>query len=166
MKKIEVSDEMYIFLKELSKELNTQDHRGTRMPYFFQVREEEEISVPLGNGEIAWYCDGSLLKTEEEISGAINYYKEWATGSPEYEELDEDDKADILEEAGYREVNYDTQHTLSNAFLTSKACDQHIKDNGHNLKSPMNYLSGSFRNPELEKLMQFLCELTGGQLHT
>ena len=46
MKIIEIEDEMYEFLMNLSKELNTQDHRGTAMPYFFQIQTKEKVAAP------------------------------------------------------------------------------------------------------------------------
>lgn len=166
MKTIEITDEMYKFLMNLSKELNTQDHRGTRMPYFFQVQTQEQISVPEGCGTEAWHCDGNLIETEDEIKDVIFEYKGWEETSDEYCHMDDLDKEDILSDAGYSKVNYDYKSNLENAFLTSKACDEHIQVNKHNLKFPVNYLSGSFRNPELETVMKFLCELSGGKLHT
>lgn len=92
MKTIEVTDEMYKFLEELSTELNTQNHRCTAMPYFFQVQTK-------------------------------------------------------------------------NAFLTEKACKEHIKLNKHHYNEPADYLMHAFRNPELEKLMEFICGITKGKLH-
>jgi hypothetical protein len=168
MKTIQVTDEMYEFLINLSKELNTQDHRGTRMPYFFQVQTKEQIAVPDGCGIEAWHYDGSLIETEEEIQDVIIEYKEWSVEKSEklYSDLPDWEIEEILEKIGYRKVNYDYRTNLENAFLTSKACDEHIRVNKHNLKSPVNYLSGSFRNPELETVLKFLCELTGGKLHT
>jgi len=156
---------MYEFLINLSKELNTQDHRGTRMPYFFQVQTKKQIAVPKGCGTEAWHYDGSLIETKKEIEEAVNEYKGWDEATTEFNHLEDYEIEDILESAGYVKVNYDYETELENCFLTSKACDEHIRVNGHNLKSPVNYLSGSFRNPELEMLMKFLCELTGGKLH-
>ena len=165
MKKIEISDEMYEFLMNLSKELNTQDHRGTRMPYFFQVQTQEQIAVPEGCGTEAWHYDGSLIETKEQIEEAVNEYKERDETTTEFNHLEDYEIEEILESAGYSKVNYDYKSNLENCFLTSKACDEHIRINKHNLHSPVNYLSGSFRNPELEMIMKFLCELSGGKLH-
>ena len=55
----------------LSRELNEQDHRGTRMPYFFQVQTKHQIAVPDGNGITAWFNDGHLIETDEEIKELI-----------------------------------------------------------------------------------------------
>jgi len=50
MRTIKVNDEMYEFLINLSKELNTQDHRCTAMPYFFQVQTKEQVPAADGCG--------------------------------------------------------------------------------------------------------------------
>lgn len=166
MKTIKVTDEMYEFLVNLSNELNSQDHRGTRMPYFFQIQTKEQIAVPEGHGTEAWHLDGELIETKEEIEQAVNEFKEWDGHTTRFNHLQDYEVEEILESAGYSKVNYDYRANLENSFLTSKACDNHIKTNKHNLKSPINYLSGAHRNPELEMVMRFLCELTGGKLHT
>jgi hypothetical protein len=165
MKIIEIEDEMYEFLMNLSKELNTQDHRGTRMPYFFQVQTTKQIAVPEGNGTEAWHYDGSLIETDEEIQNVVMEIEEFET-IDEFNLLEDYEIEEILENNGWNKVWYDYDTELENAFLTSKACDEHIRVNRHNLKDPINYLSGSFRNPELETVLKFLCELSGGKLHT
>ena len=166
MRTIKVTDEMHKFLMDLSHELNTQDHRGTRMPYFYQVETNEQIAVPDGQGTKAWHMDGSLIETDEKIKEVIYEYKEWDEKNDAlYNSLDEWEIEKTLESAGWSKVSYDYKKELQNAFLTSKACDEHIRINKHNLTSPINYLSGSFRNPELETVLKFLCELSGGKLH-
>lgn len=165
MKTIQISEEMNDFLVNLSKELNTQSHRGTAMPYFFQIQTKKKIAVPEGNGIEAWHMDGSLIESYEEIEEAVNEYKDWDEHTTEFNHLQYDEVESILQEAGYSKVNYDYEEVLENAFFTSKACDEHIKKNSHNLSDPVNYLSHAFRNPEMEMIMKFLVELTGGQLH-
>tara|TARA_R110002012_G_C11318159_1_gene575489 strand:+ start:66 stop:566 length:501 start_codon:yes stop_codon:yes gene_type:complete len=165
MKTIELTDKMHEFLMNLSKELNTQNHRCTAMPYFFQVQTKKQIAVPEGNGIEAWYYDGSLIETKEEIEEAINEHKGWDEHTTEFNHLEEYEIENLLEEAGFSKINYDYEEVLENSFLTSRACDEHIKINNHNLSYPVNYLSHAFRNPEMEMVMKFLCELTGGKLH-
>ena len=80
MKTIKVTDEMHNFLIELSKELNTQNHRATRMPYFFQIQTKEQIASAEGVGTEAWHYDGSLIETKEEIEDVITEWKEWEIG--------------------------------------------------------------------------------------
>lgn len=165
MKTIEVSDEMHDFLINISKELNTQDHRCTAMPYFFQVQTKKQIAVAEGNGTMAWHYDGGLIETDEEIREVVEDYKGWDEATTQFNQLQDYEIEQILENVGYSKVYYDYEEVLQNCFLTSKACDEHIASNKHNLSSPINYLSHAFRNPEMETIMKFLSELTGGKLH-
>lgn len=163
MKTIKVTDLMYEALMNISKELNSQDHRSTRMPYIFQVQTQELTLVPEGYGTEAWAYDNDIIKTKSEIEDAVNQYKEWDEHTTRFNHLEDYEIEEILENAGYHKVNYEYQFKLENAFLTSKACNQYIKENKHNLNQPANYLSHAYRNPELEIIMRFLCELTGGK---
>lgn len=169
MKTIEVSDEMYEFLIDLSKELNTQNHRGTAMPYFFQIQTQEQVAVPEGCGTECYHSDGSQIETDDEIQEAIFNYKDWDMDSRQhkklYSELADWEKEEILENAGWAKGNYDYKEKLENAFLTAKACKEHISLNDYHYNKPVDYLSHAFRNPELEMVLQFVCELTGGKLH-
>ena len=163
MKTIEVTDEMHEFLMNLSKELTTQNHRGTAMPYIFQIQTKEQVPAVEGNGTEAWFYDGSKLETKEEIT---EWIAEWKGLAIEDVTDNESDREDILQEAGFRRINYEMKEVYQNAFLTSKACDEHIKANGYHYNTPVNYLSHSFRNPELETLIKFICGLTGKEIHT
>lgn len=169
MKTIEVTDEMYEFLMNLSKELNTQNHRATQMPYFFQIQTKEEVATAEGCGIEAWYYDGSKIETDEEIKETIFEYNEWDNDSKEdndaYNNLDDYEIEELLEGMGFHKVNYELSEKYENAFLTEKACREHIKANKHHYREPVDYLSYSFRNPELEMVFQFLCELSGGKIH-
>jgi len=165
MKTIQVSDEIYDSLMELSKELNTQSHRGTAMPYFFQVQTKHQIACASGNGTEAWHYDGSLIEDEYDIIQAIYDYSDGDLTKKEISEMSEWEKDSKMETAGYSKVNYDYENRLENAFFTEKACKEHINKNRHNLSSPVDYLSHAFRNPEMEMMMKFLCELDGGKIH-
>lgn len=166
MKKIEITDQMYASLMELSKEINSQDHRATRMPYFFQVQTNEEVAVPYGQGTQIWHYDGSTIETEEEINEAIDDYRDdnLAIHVP-VEELDQQAKEMTLEEAGWQKGNRDYSKMYQNSFFTAKACKEHIARNKHHYREPVDFLSYAFRNPEMELVMKFLCELSGGELH-
>ena len=168
MRAIEVTDEMYDFLVDLSKELNTQNPRGTANPYFFQVMETKKVPAPEDCGDIGWYCDGEVLTDEEDIKNAIFEYKEWEIGNKEHEELfslmDSWGRDEIMEE-NYRKVWQTEEQSLANCFLTERACKAHIKSNGYHYSKPVDYLSHAFRSHEFEKVLQFLHEITGGALH-
>ncbi len=166
---------MYEFLMELSKELNAQDHRHTAMPYFVQIMTDKQVVACEGCGTEIWVnCDGDQLETEEEI-------KEYITESLVNELSLSDKDADLkyeemvgewewkvegwLESHDYRKVNVTTEQRYENAFLTVKACKQNIKCNRHHYNNPKTYIQSAFRNPELEKVMEFICSISGGKIY-
>nr|WP_321523316.1 hypothetical protein [uncultured Macellibacteroides sp.] len=162
MKTIEVTDEIYCFLENLSKEIKSQDNRATASPYFFQVQEDKEIGVPEGCGEEVWISDGgTILRTEDEVKEAVFEWKDWTIGNESdeknYKQLDSFDIDSIMQE-NYRQVNIDVTQEYSNCFLTYKAYEEHIRVNGHNLRNPKSFLFHAYRNTEMEMLFKFLQE--------
>ncbi|MDD4438319.1 MAG: hypothetical protein PHS04_09825 [Tissierellia bacterium] len=162
MKTIEVTVEMYEFLKSLQHELLTQDNRGTKKPYFYNVQEKIEVAVPEGCGDKVWVCDGEYLRNAEDVKKAVFEWKEWDLTNEDdctkYNQLNDWEIDSILEE-NYRKGYVSIDYRYSNCFLTEKACREHIDINRHNLTSPRTYLDYAFRNTEMENLIKFLEEI-------
>lgn len=171
-KKIEVTDEIYEFLMNLSKEIKEQDNRATAMPYIFQVRETKEIPAHKGSGEEVFYSSEyeTELRTDKDKVEWIKEHEEYFIGTM-FEEEAKDvgnhtntwDLDSMLEELDFDEFYVDTDYVYSNAFFTSKACDEHIRINKHNLEQPVNYLSHAYRNVEMEMMYKFLSGLTNNE---
>jgi len=163
MKTIEVNDEMYEFLSNLSKEIKTQDNRGTAKPYFYQVQTDEQICVPEDCGEEVWVnYDGRILRTGQDMKEAVFEYNGWKIGNKEDEELyayiDRWDEEEFLKKFGYRNINIGTRNVFSNCFITEKACRDYIERDKHNLNNPHTYLFHAPKNNELEMLFKFFEE--------
>jgi len=163
METIEVTKEMFDKLIELSNEINSQDHRATAMPYIFQIQTDEKVPAAEGCGTTAYVNDGTMIESKEEINNAI---LDWLDVGQDINNMSDFAKAEILEKAGYRKVQYEVKQNLENAFFTAKACKHHIECNRHHYNSdskynPVDYLSYAFRNPEMELIFEFLCGLTG-----
>ena len=163
MKTIEVTDDMYESLMSISKELNTQSHRCTRMPYMIQVSKKKEVSAYEGQGEEFWFCDeGRKLESQSDIDNII---KEYIHDNPDnvygddFEELDDNDKESILEDLDYTKHNVTEEDELSDFFFTDKGLRSYYGDKVDT------FLTAS-SNPELKVIMKFLCEISGGKLHT
>lgn len=157
MKTINVDGATYEFLKGLAKELNTQSPRSTANPRFYQILTKEMVAVPQGCGTEAWNYDGSLIETDNEINEAVAEYKEISLAK--VKKMSDSEKEQILEDAGYRKVWYDYKDKYENAFLTEKACNEHIEANEYHYCKPVSYLSYATRNPELETLLKFLSQI-------
>lgn len=162
MKTIKVTDEMYSYLMELSTNLNNQSHRGTCMPYMIQVSKKEEVAAYEGCGEKHWFGDGIRIDSEDEKNEIIKehlYEKHGENYKPLFDELQDYEKESILRDLDYREIEVTEIDKLENFFFTEKALRKFYGDDVNT------YLTGT-RNPELEMVMTFLCELSGGKLHT
>ena len=162
MKTIELSDEMYASLMELSKEINSQDHRGTRMPYMIQVSEKKEVSAYEGCGETYWYgIEGEKLEEledENEVVRDFLYEKHGGGHEKIFDTLYDYEKESILKDLGYNQHEVTEEDELSNFFFTEKGLRESYG------KDVNTFLTG-VRNAELETVMKFLCELSGGKLH-
>lgn len=160
MKTIEVTDEMYNALMGISKELNTQSHRCTAMPYMIQLSKKEEVAAYEGCGETYWFgIEGERLDTEDEENEVIKEHLQDKCGSIEtFEDLEDYEKESILEDLEYRKLEVTTENKLSNFFFTDKGLRDYYG------KDANTYMTG-VTNPELKTVMTFLCELGGGKLH-
>lgn len=161
MKLVAISDEYYDFLVNLSRELNTQDNRGTASPYFYQVKQKKKVPGPDGNGEREWLDPSGEPCDEDERSRAIADHQGW-DDLPDHEinelleTLDDYYKESVLWKLGYSEYWYTWEDEWENAFLTEKACKEHIRLNHYHYNEPVDFLTHATRNPELEKLISFL----------
>jgi hypothetical protein len=165
MKNIQVTDEMYKALLELSKEMTTQGNRCTAMPHMFQIRTTERVPAPEDSGTVAWHCDGDIIETDEEIEQAVCEYKGWDEATTEFNFLEDYEIEEILENAGYNKINYNYESKYQNTFFTAKACEEHIELNDYHYNEPICYLNHAWRNPEMELVSKFLCEISGGEIH-
>ena len=188
MKTIQISDEMYEELMNISKELNNQDHRATRMPYIYQIEQPHRENCQ------EWYEDWFLLIDSESdheevdttsVETIIEYLKENESNKYDYlkEKIDEiiesnkdyknynfslEEIIDLLiDELWMTKWYYKEKYTYENAFFTEKWVKEHIEQNDyHYHKEVDNYLTYLNRNPEMETVMKFLCELSWWKLHT
>jgi hypothetical protein len=186
MKTIEVTDEMYNSLMELSKEMVSQDPLGTKMPHMFQIQTNEEIVTNDWCGTEIWVnSEGDELRTEDDIREYITQYiydgndngfdlsslgdkESMKLATKTVNEMNEYDLHHYLEnevDYDWRTVNVTTEHKYQNTFFTAKACKEHIEQNDYHYREPKCYLNHAWRNPEMELVSKFLCELSGGKLH-
>lgn len=170
MKTIEVSDEMYEKLIALATEMTTQDPRCTRMPHMFQIRTTKKVyDWGLNGNERIWIDDdGNEIETREEM---IEYLEKNRVDIPEYFVDIWEDNWDLEEFVRencpeLRECSYSWEYEYQNMFLTEKACKEHIERNHYHYHEPVDYLNHAWRNPEMELVSEFLCNLVGKPMYT
>lgn len=182
MKNIKVTNKMYKALMELSKEMTSQNMRCTRMPHMFQIRTTEQVAAYSGCGETVWVNEeGDELSTDEEIrefvyqdilendESIIDFDDKEAEklAKKKLDEMDDYDLTYFLEEHrnNWHTVEATTEKKYQNTFFTAKACEEHIKANDYHYNEPISYLKHAWRNPEMELVSKFLCEISGGKMH-
>jgi hypothetical protein len=164
---VEISKEDLEFLKDLQNELNTQDNDGTADPLYWGVLEEKEEYVPEGCGEPRIsYDDGSwtLEEAVESVNEVINEYDK--DTQDEWKDIWKDDAEDVCNfmretlKWDFCDVYYvekvDRISNYSGAFLTKRACKQHIEKNHYHYDNPRTYAMCAYRNYELERLLKIL----------
>jgi hypothetical protein len=171
MKTIELSDEMYDKLISLATEMTTQDPRGTKMPHIFQIRDWKKVyDYGLNGNTFIWVGDYETeietieqFKEHLEIHGITipeNIEDMW-DDVWEMEEFIEDNKLEL------KGCTYSMEPEYSNCFLTAKAAEEHLRLNHyHYHKDADVYLNHAWRNPEMEMVSTFLCNLVGKEMHT
>lgn len=169
MKTIKVTDEMYAKLMELATEMTSQDMRGTKMPHMFQVQSRErEIDWGM-NGDFRIYLNHNNedfpANDEDDLKEIVKDYCESNDiDIPEFGD-DSDDLDEWLKEKGFTECSYSWRYVYSNTFFTAKACKEHISKNDYHYNDPTDYLNHAWRNPEMELVSEFLCNLVGKSNH-
>ena len=164
LNKILSSDDVE-FLRDLARELKTQDTLCTAKPIFWQVREKvkryaidpnysDSVCVLIGDDGGEHFEDVDEAKKhlvedyeipEEDLS--------WIDELAEIEEFC--NKRDIL----CHYTGYDNDENKSGCFLTKKALDNHIKLNYYHYKQGKNttgYCDHAWRNPELKRLLEIV----------
>jgi hypothetical protein len=155
--KIDLTEETVSFLKELAKEIKSQNNRGTASPYFYVVRNEDEIAIPAESTDEKKYYHHEWCEsyTKEELIDAVRecHYDDTLLS----DEFDFDDY--VRKHCSEYGVGY--KYVDENTFLTEKAYKEHMKLNGHNYRNYKNtysYLKHASINPEMEKLLKAIME--------
>ncbi len=141
------------FLKELVKEIDSQDNRCTADPYYYTIQTKEWRPVPDGcsgpHGESReiWVENGdnSTFDSKEELIKQLKENSDEDITDKEIENIIEEDYTQYTEGAFDKYENF---------FLTEKACEKHIKLNAYHYNEPHSYVDHTWRNPEIENLIK------------
>jgi predicted CopG family antitoxin len=183
MKTIQISDEAYAFLKDLAGKLNTQDNRMTANPRYYAIREKDNIyGMEEGYADDYIYVDedgemecdtveeafGYILECNdidllegESFSSAIRreWGDKWSSRSFTRPMVSVSDEEILVELFKWGKVRVRHTEKFSNCFLTEEAAKQHIRINGHNLRSPDIFLFHAYRNEELDMVIKAIKEI-------
>lgn len=184
-KKHKITEEERVFLRELQKELNTQDTVGQADPRFWVIKGTEKI-WGVEYGDIALISEDieiddmeEIIKfIQEEILPEINENLEepfvledngfddpLIIQGDKYITHDLDDLAEWLSEKtgeDYRFRTYEEKSKIyeNTMFLTQKDAEEHLRANHyHYSKDAHTYSMTAWRDPRMEKLIKILREV-------
>lgn len=159
------------FLRELQHELNTQETDGQANPRFWGVLEEREVPTSEDYADETYvydYEDGASYTVEEYIDVVQTHIEDYVDDEDVIEEWNDLDKSDVGDIVTFCEdslgwnccaVYSKTEVFISRetgCFLTKRACQLHIDQNGYNYRKPHTYAMTAWRNPEFERLLRIL----------
>lgn len=174
--KHKITEEEIQFLKDLQKEMNTQDHVGQADPRYWVIRDYGEIcGQDLNNpdGYILYDRDSftevcrceSMVFGEMDIKETVEYLTENCSEDFVKEDFeyinDMDSLKELLEEKGYEDsfylIEYETIPKYSGFFLTQKAAEEHLRRNDYYYAdNATTYAMTAWRNPEADMLYRIL----------
>lgn len=133
-------------LKEIGKEMNSQDNRSTGYPLFV-IQTENKIYNENG-------CDSERKEDidRDELCESCN----------ELYSKDEDlpEECSDCDSNGFHWFELEYQFDLrAGVFFTEKACQEHLDYNDYHYNKPRIYAVGAWRNSEMQKVMQILSSL-------
>lgn len=154
-------------IKDLKKELETQDNMHTDNPFFIVYRKRELPTSSDYSYDRCFYLEhvGDYIECGETEEEVIKYLKET------YGE----DKDNKIEELIKLQNTYsfndklDEYFTISKVymfqvdvfvqgFFTRKGAEEYIRVNGHNLNKPYIYCNHLYRNDEMREIRKYFME--------
>lgn len=160
------------FLKELQREMKTQETDGQAAPRFWGIMEERERVTGEGYGggtciidstggdtetySLEEYVKDIEVEIEENFTPDGDLALEWKRVTKT--DMDEvvDFARDWLDrEAGACEIETHRQVSdRTGCFLTKRAAEKHIELNGYHYQNPHTYAMTAWRNPEFERFIR------------
>lgn len=143
-----IQHEDFIFLKELSQKINSQDKRGTSYPLFvvfdkfksYQENGSEQERDENYDGEVCLECETNYA------DGAGDDYPDDCMNCPSeaFRRFDWEDS--ICEDDGI--------------FFTAEACDKYIESRRYAFNKPYSYAISAYRSEEMKRVMEIISKLT------
>lgn len=154
MKEIEVvlkiDLELWDKVKQIVKDIFTQDSHGTQNPIFYQIREPEIVY-----GVHEDFSDGYVWVDQDDPESSFDPESDYIPT-----ELADagswDDEVEVEGEIIYIKRYYRKGFKYHNSFLTQQGAEQHLERNRHNYAEGSHwYIDHSYRNQEQENLHAF-----------
>ncbi len=156
-----LTEDDFNFLKELGRELKTQDTLYTAKPIFWQIQQKDiVVGVDYDYSEGSCLIIGDEYEMITDIVEAKNFlidnYDISARQLKHINELEEIESFCNKREIQCKYTGYIEKEKYDNAFLTRKSLEKHIELNHYHYKNPVRFCSAAWRNPELQRLLEIV----------
>jgi hypothetical protein len=168
VKQINISDEDYMLLMELTKELQTQENDSQAFPYFWSPRStkstigtDDDTPMVYDSYRAEIYTlEGFAEGNDEEFAKFLNEIEE--PPGTLYSDINEDDWRLYLEDLPDLRIVYsgDEEVSEANHSLFKSDVKHFIKYNSHHLGGrPHTYANSVWRMPKMEQLVSIIYRL-------
>lgn len=164
--KIELSKEDHEFLLKTKNELETQDNRCTRDPFYIIKAVKKIFGLDEDYSSHFEFVseDNETSFEENDVKGMIEFLTENEIDFEEEKFLkDPFEREEILESNGFRRIYYNEERYIveeGTYFLTEQAALEHLKNNKHRLpESAYVYADSSWRNQQMNKIREIISKI-------
>lgn len=184
VEKHKITEDEIRFLKELQKEMNTQDNLGQADPRYWVIRDfckvyGEKLNNPDGFTVHELYDGYEVCEIEYRMFSSYEMADEILKKLEEQEyELSDDDKQTICDAYDFDSLNealvkldlsitqYEIVSKYSGMFLTQKAAEEHLRANHHHYSdNATTYAMTAWRSQEADMLYKILHSVDFEQLN-
>lgn len=145
-------------LKEIAKEIKTQDNMSTADPIFI-LFEQQKIPTANDYSDNFFYNDSpnDCYEIGETLEELIDYAREtieipaWFEGAYDWKKEDY-----ILSKTDICKVYYIKVKEFKQAFFTKKSAEQYLESNNYHFNDPLIWCSSLWRNGEMQAVRNAL----------
>lgn len=184
VEKHKITEDEIRFLKELQKEMNTQDNLGQADPRYWVIRDfskvyGERLNNPDGftvfdsdDGSEVCEIEYRMFGTSEMVDEILKEFeeKEYELSEEDrqriYDTWDLDSLIEVLVELDFSVAQYEIVPKYSGMFLTQKAAEEHLRANYyHYSDNATTYAMTAWRSKEADMLYKILHSVDFEQLN-
>jgi len=145
-------------LKEIAKEIKTQDNMATANPIFI-LFDRQRYPAEDGYGDEYIYVDrsGDCYEIEDSKDALIDFYKDDSWFPTDTKNISEEKIVEIIKK--HRDIERVHVHVINvfkQIFFTKKSAEQYLKANNYHFDNPLIWCGSLWRNDEMQAVRNAL----------
>lgn len=149
------------FVREVINKMNTQDNRGTAMPYFYQIRDYEKVTAPDDDYEgYLWIHDVEETGLDDESTWDEKFEYLQEHMDDDFHVTEDMELDPLLEELECTKWYYQEIEVFKGLFFTEEAAKIHLKLNYYHYSHKADtYVSHAWKSPEVKQFFEAVARL-------